>query len=99
MALLQDNGIDPVVILYLEAPPSAEQLLEVVRKLDLPASQLVRFKEKRATELGVTKKDDRSDRQWCELLANNPMLIERPIVVRGNRAVIGRPPERVLELL
>ncbi len=99
LALLQENGVDPTIVYYLDTPPDAEQLLKIVSKLDLPARKLVRFKEKRAGELGITEQDDRTERQWCELLADNPALIERPIVVRGNRAVIGRPPEGVLGLL
>jgi arsenate reductase (glutaredoxin) len=97
LALLNQRGIQPNVIEYLQTPPTAKELKAIVNKLGIKPEELVRkgedvYKEKFA---GKTL----SDRQWIEALAANPILIERPIVVRGDKAVIGRPPENVEKLL
>lgn len=97
MALLQQNGIEPTVIEYLKESPSKSELRTIVRKLGFRPEQIVRkgeetYKNKFA---GKTLTDD----QWLDALAGNPILIERPIVVEGNRAIIGRPPENVLKLI
>lgn len=99
LALLGENGVDAEVIDYLEQPPSVAELERIVGLLGIRPSELVRFKEARASALGIKRGDDRSDREWIELLVANPILIERPIVVRGGKAALGRPPESVLEIL
>lgn len=99
MALLEEKGITPTVIHYLETPPSADELMKIVGMLGGPATQLVRFKENLAKELGLAGGDTRSDQQWCDLLAANPSLIERPIVVRDQRAAIGRPLDNIVDIL
>ncbi len=95
LALLQARGVDPDVVLYLDSPPDAAALRDLLSKLDLPASALVRKKEHR--ELGLDPTDD--DDELVRRMAAHPRIIERPIVVRGDRAVLGRPPENVLKLL
>ncbi|MCP5248879.1 MAG: arsenate reductase (glutaredoxin) [Candidatus Accumulibacter sp.] len=95
--LLVDKGLALEVVDYLEAPPSREELRDLLHKLGMKPAELVRrgeavFKEHYA---GRTVSDD----EWLAALVAHPILIERPIVVRGERAVIGRPPERVLDLL
>lgn len=97
LALLRENGIEPEVIEYLKTPPAAGELRELVAKLGIKPEQLVRTGEDVFKE--QFKGRTLTDAQWLEALARNPALIERPIVVRGDRAVLGRPPERVLELL
>ncbi len=97
LELLREHGIEPEIVEYLADPPAAAQLKGIVQKLGIAPQELVRkgeeiFKEKYA---GKTL----SDAQWIEALAKHPILIERPIVVRGKRAAIGRPPENVLILL
>ncbi|MBC8404878.1 MAG: arsenate reductase (glutaredoxin) [Planctomycetes bacterium] len=99
MDLLAQNGVEPVVVEYLETPPSAAELGEVFAKLGKPPQQMIRFKEAIAQELGLSADDDRTDDEWCQLISENPALLERPIVVSGDRAVVGRPPENVLDLL
>jgi len=99
LALLQERGIDPQIILYLEAPPTSDQLNEVLQKLALAPTQMVRFKEKRAKELGISASDEKSASDWIEILIEDPILLERPIVIHGDRAAIGRPPENVLDIL
>ena len=98
LKLLHDNGIEPEVVEYLDEPPTRTELRQIVRALGIPARELIRRKDKRFVELGDP--DVRySDSAAVNLLAEHPQLIERPIVVRENRAVIGRPPENILALL
>lgn len=66
--------------------------------LDVEPTGIIRTKDRLFGELGLTLADERSPEGWLEILAANPRLLERPIVVRGERAVIGRPPETVLDL-
>ena len=95
--IVAGQGIQATIVDYLQTPPTREELRSLLKKLGLRPEELVRrgeavFKENYA---GKTL----SDEQWLDALLAHPILIERPIVVRGDRAVIGRPPERVLELL
>lgn len=99
LELLEQQGITPDVVFYLETPPDVEQLTALLRQLGISAKTLLRFGEDRAEELGVTENDVRSEQEWIALLAANPILIERPVIVHNGKAVIGRPPEKVLELL
>ncbi|MCL4800502.1 MAG: arsenate reductase (glutaredoxin) [Burkholderiales bacterium] len=97
LALLREKGVEPEVIEYLETPPSKETLRAIVKKLGIAPHALVRTGE----ELYKRKFKGRalSDEQWLDALAENPILIERPIVVKGARAAVGRPPEKILEVL
>jgi len=99
LKLLQDRGIAPKVRLYLEEPPSMAELETVLAELGQPVTTMVRFKESVAKDLGLSAKDLRSDDDWLQILANNPVLIERPIVIANDKAAIGRPPEAVLDIL
>ena len=96
LALLEQRGLQPTVIEYLKTPPDAEDLRRVLRLLGLKPRELLRPKE--AREVGL---DDRSlsDEQLIAGMVANPVVIERPIVVTADGARLGRPPERVLELL
>ena len=96
LALLRERGIEPRVVEYLKTPPRAAELREVLRKLGMTPEQLVRKGEDGYRALaGRTL----TPAQWIDALLADPILIERPIVIRGARAVVGRPPEKVLELL
>jgi arsenate reductase len=97
LALLQEHGVEPEIVEYLKVPPTAAELKAIVAKLGLKPEQLVRQGEDvyKAHYSGKTL----TDAQWLEALAKHPILIERPIVVSGNRAVIGRPPENAKQLL
>lgn len=99
LELLQSKGIEPEVVLYLQNPPTVVELEKIVQQLRVRVTDIVRFQEDRAEELGLKAGDKRSVRQWCKLIAENPILLERPIVVHKNKARIGRPPEHVLEIL
>ena len=98
LQLLQDNGVEPEVVLYLETPPSAETLVELLNKLGIGARDLLRTGEDAYKELQL-KDPQLTDAQLIEAMTSHPKLIQRPIVVCDDRAVLGRPPENVLELL
>ena len=98
LALLRERGVSPRIVAYLEVPPGVDELLTLLRQLGLPARALLRDGEPEYAELGLA--DPRlDDGQLIAAMAAHPRLIERPVFVHGDRAVIGRPPERVLELL
>ncbi len=99
LAFLTDNGIMPVIVKYLESPLNEVQLKTVLGYLGKEPQEIIRFKEGVARELGLTPRDARSSNEWLALLAEHPVLMERPIVVRGQKAAIGRPPENVLAIL
>ena len=99
LALLTDRGIEPETVLYLETPPSTDEILELATLLGLSPLDFTRTKEAIFKELGLTRKDKRSDEEWAQLLADNPKLVERPIVVANGKAALGRPPENVLDIL
>ena len=98
LQLLQEHGIEPEVVLYLETPPTADTLTSLLHKLDIGARDLLRTGEDAYKELQL-KDTGLSDAQLIEAMVQQPKLIQRPIVVKGDRAVLGRPPENVLELL
>jgi arsenate reductase len=98
LELLQQNGINPQVIHYLDTPPTVDELRELLRMLGVPARELLRTGETEYAELGLAD-PDKSDAELIGAMVSHPRLIERPVFVHGGRAVIGRPPERVLELL
>lgn len=97
LAILQDKGIEPTIVKYLETIPSKSEFKLLLAKLNLPAESLVRkseayFKEK-------LKGLSLSEEEWIEVMLENPKLIERPIFVNGNKAVIGRPPQSIIDLI
>lgn len=96
LALLRDRGVEPHVVEYLKTPPDEDTLRDLLSKLGLSPRQLVRDKESVFTELHLADTDDAT---LVRAMAEHPILIERPIVVAGDRARLGRPPENVLELL
>ena len=95
MELLDARGVQPKVVEYLVEPPSADTIRELAGQLGLPVRDLVRRTEPLYEELGLR---DAADDELVEALVRHPVLLQRPIVVSGGRAVIGRPPERVLDL-
>ena len=99
LELLRSKGLEPTIIEYLKNPPTFDELEEIIIKLNIHPKQLIRFKEDKAKELGISTGDQLTNEQWITILAKNPNLIERPIVVTDTEAVIGRPPENVLNVL
>jgi arsenate reductase (glutaredoxin) len=97
LALIRERGLEPHIVEYLKTPPSEAELSAIVRKLGIKPLELVRrneqvFKDKYA---GKTL----SDKEWIKAMVANPILMQRPIVVRGEAAAIGRPPQDVEPLL
>ena len=98
LALVREKGLEPTVIEYLKTPPSADRLREVLTMLALNPRELMRRKE---TEYKAEGVDDESlsDDQLIAAMIEFPKLIERPVVINGDQAALGRPPEQVLEIL
>ena len=97
LQLLEDAGVTPTIIKYLETPPDAATLKVLCQKLGIRPAELVRKGE--ALYKSEYKGKTFTDAEWLDILAQHPQLIERPIVVREARAAIGRPPENVSTLM
>jgi arsenate reductase len=97
LELLKSNKIDPEIILYLEDVPTQKALREILKNLDIPAEQLVRKSESIYKEKFKGKK--LTEKEWIKAMVTYPKLIERPIVIKSKKAVLGRPPENVLALI
>ena len=98
LQLIEDKGVSTEVVEYLKSPPSASELKDITQLLGITPRELLRTKEAEYIAQGLdnmTLDDD----TIIKIMVNHPKLIERPIVVDGSRAVIGRPPENVLELI
>ena len=99
LKLLQEAGVEPEIVKYLETRPSADELDKLARKMKLEPLEFMRTQEKLFRELGLKKTDDRPRAEWLQIMADHPKLIERPIAVAGRKAALGRPPENVLGVL
>ncbi len=97
LALLQDQGADITIRRYLDDTPSAAELRRAQALLGVPAVEMMRTGEKRFKELGLTK--DLPDADLIAAMAENPILIERPLGITAQAAAIGRPPEKLLTLI
>lgn len=98
LALLEENDVSPNIVLYLESPPSAEELKSLLGKLGMGIRDILRRSEAEFDEFNLGD-DSLSEEIVFDIVCRHPKLIERPIVVKGERAIIGRPPENVLKLL
>lgn len=98
LALLENQQQDIEIVEYLKTPPTAEELSDILQQLDMQARQLLRTKETLYKELQLDN-DNLSDQELIRAMCDNPKLIERPIVIKNNQAIIGRPPEAVLNIL
>jgi arsenate reductase len=96
LALLREKGVEPQIVEYLKTPYTAAQLKQLLAELKLPASKLLRKKEAAAAGIDPSKL---SEEQLIAAMVDNPILVERPIVVSGRKAALGRPPEAVLAVL
>lgn len=99
VALLEENGVAYQEVLYLEASLSACEVEGLGRVLGADPLEFMRTGEKVFKELGLSRNDVRQPDEWFQIMAENPILIERPIVLKGDQARIGRPTERILEVL
>jgi arsenate reductase (glutaredoxin) len=98
LELLRTQGVEPDIILYLDAPPSAKSLKALLSKLNMSARALLRTGEEAYKTLALAD-PKLSEAALIKAMIENPKLIERPIAICGDRAVVGRPPETVLQLL
>ena len=98
LQLLEERGLTPHIVRYLETPLDAEQLRELLSQLDISARQLLCSSEDEYKALGLHD-TQLSEAQLIAAMVSHPKLIERPILVAGDKAVIGRPPEKILEIL
>ena len=96
LALLRDRGVEPEIVEYLKTPYSATQLKTLLNQLGLSAKAIVRKKEAVAAGVDPAKL---SEDQLIAAMASHPIIVERPIVVSGGKAALGRPPEAVLKVL
>ncbi|GAB4252034.1 MAG: arsenate reductase (glutaredoxin) [Vicingaceae bacterium] len=95
--LLKEKGVTPEVVEYLKEVPTFEEMKKLVQQLNMKPEDILRKGEE------IYKKEFKgknfTDDEWIKILIENPKLIERPIIVKGNKAIVGRPPEKVLELI
>jgi len=98
LAMIRNAGIEPHVVEYLKTPPSADELRDVLTKLGLTARDVMRKGEAIYKELGLGDAD-KSEDDLVNAIVTSPILLERPIVVSGGKAVIGRPTENILKLI
>lgn len=97
LALLRENGLEPEIVEYLKEPLQEAELALLLKKLGIPAEKLLRKGERVFKE--NFKGKDFSEAEWIAIIAEHPVLMERPIVETEDRAVIGRPPENINALL
>lgn len=98
LRLIEARGLKPVIVDYLKTPPTAAELKSILKKLGLKPQDILRKSEPLYAELRV-QECQLDDEALIALMVQNPILIERPIVVVGAKAAIGRPPEKILEIL
>jgi len=96
--LLREHGIEPAIVEYLKHAPTVDELRALLAALQLTARDIVRRSEPLWRELGIDP-DNAAEKTLLAAVAAHPVLLERPVVTAGRRAVIGRPPERVMDLL
>jgi arsenate reductase len=96
-SLIDTNGVEAEIVEYLKTPLNEKQIKGLLKKLGMKAEAIVRKGE----DLYKTKYKAKklSEAEWVKILAENPILMERPIIVKGNNAVVGRPPENIKKLL
>ena len=98
LELLKENGVEPEVILYLQTPPTAQQLSAILGKLNKKPRELIRKGQSEYKDQGLDNAQ-LSDEELIDAMVKTPILIERPIVLANDKAAIGRPPESVLDIL
>lgn len=97
LAILAEKGLKFKIVEYLKDVPSEEELKSILDKLSLKPQDVIRTKE--TVYIEKYKGKSLSDKEWIRAILENPILLERPIIIHGNKAVIARPPEKVLEII
>ena len=98
LEILNQQDVDTEIVLYLENPPSAQEVASILQKLGLSSRDIIRKGEEEYKLLNI-KNQSLTENELISFMSENPKLIERPIVVKDDKAIIGRPPENVLSLL
>ena len=98
LELIREKSIEPEILLYLDNPPSKAELEETLKALDFEPRELLRKTEEDYKKLNLAD-ESKSDSELISAMLNFPKLIERPIVIKGKKAIIGRPPENVYKLI
>jgi arsenate reductase (glutaredoxin) len=98
VSIARELGIEPEIVLYIKTPPDADTLRDIIAKLEDPVTDLVR-RDSMWTKLGLTDADVATADQVVEVLVKHKQLLQRPVVVTADRAIIGRPKDRVRSLL
>jgi len=99
LELLTENKIQPIIIQYLDAPPTKEELANILQLLGKQPQDIIRFGESIAKTLHLSVSDQRASDEWLDIMIKHPILIERPIVVHEDMAILGRPPENILKII
>lgn len=99
LKIAQEKNIKFEIVEYLNHPPDKQQLKMILKGLGKKPLEIMRTQEKVFKELKLSKKDERADDEWIDIMINNPKLIERPILIYENKVALGRPPESILEIL
>ena len=99
LQMVSKKNVEYDVIEYLKDPPSTEQLTFILKGLNMHPLELMRTQEKVFKQLGLSRKDTRSDKEWIDIMISNPILIERPIFIYNGKVALGRPPESVLNII
>ena len=98
LGILREEGVEPTIVEYLKDPPSADRLAQILGMLEAEPRELMREKEKEFRDLDLADISLSRD-ALIKAMVDNPILIERPIVIRGDKAILGRPPEAVRQIL
>ena len=98
LQILEDNNVTPVIVEYLEQPPTLEELAAIIAKLGISARELLRTTEEVYKDADLDD-DSLSEVEIIEAICEYPALMQRPIVVAGDKAIIGRPPVKVLDII
>ena len=99
LQLIKEKNIKIEIIEYLNSPPNERELSYILNGLGMKPMALIRTQEKKFKELNLSKNDERSEEEWIRILVENPILIERPILIYNDKVALGRPPENILNIL
>jgi len=99
LQLVEGKKVEFEIVEYLKNPPTKEQLKSILENMGKKPLEIMRTQEKIFKELNLSKKDNRSDDEWIDIMVGNPILIERPIFIYNNKAALGRPPENLLKIV
>lgn len=97
LCMLEEKGVEPEIVKYLETPPTEKELKDILKKLGIKAEDLLRKKEPLFEKKFKNKKF--TEAEWVKIMCKNPILIQRPIAIEGNKAILGRPAETIIDIL